>query len=86
MTRIWPEGDPITVTVDDTGLPRVFVWHGRAHPVAQIEEQWQIYTDWWSDDGAVSRECFRLVTRTGLLCEIFFDILAQGWRLGRLYD
>lgn len=86
MTRLWPDGDPITVVVDEDAMPRSFVWHDRAHPVAQIEEHWRISTDWWSEEGEVSRECFRLVTRTGLLCEIFFDVLAQGWRLARVYD
>jgi hypothetical protein len=86
MTRIWEDGEPITVNVDDVGLPALFIWNEVTHPVARVSDHWRVNTDWWSDAGEVDREYFRLTTKTGLLCEIYFDAPQQLWKLGRLYD
>jgi hypothetical protein len=85
MTRMFADGEPVTVKTED-GWPSMLIWNDIAHPVARVAERWQVNTDWWSDGGEVDRDYFRVVTKTGLLCEIFYDGLERVWRLARIYD
>jgi len=84
MTRLWPIGDPIRVTADPLGTPQSFTWQGRRHPVTRVTRRWRIDVDWWR--GRVWREYFKLVTRTGLLVEVYHDLVDGGWFVQRLYD
>ena len=84
MTRLWPGGDPIRVMADPLGAPRSFTWRGRRHPVTRVMRRWRIDVDWWR--GRVWREYFKLVTRTGLLVEVYHDLVGGEWFVQRLYD
>ena len=84
MSRWWAGGDPIRVTADLLGTPRSFTWQGKRHPVAQVTRRWRIDVDWWR--GRIWREYFKLVTRTGLLVEVYHDLINGGWFVQRLYD
>ncbi len=84
MSRWWPGGDPIRVTADPLGMPQSFIWHDKRHPVVQVTRRWRIDVNWWR--GRVWREYFKLVTRTGMLVEIYRDLLHGGWYVQRLYD
>lgn len=91
MTRLWPEGDAIRVDTDSRGAPRRFVWQGQAHAVQAIHQRWQVESDWWSQEGGVSRRYYALTTASGLLCVIYHDEMygdetGQGWRLAKVYD
>jgi hypothetical protein len=46
--------------------------------------RWRIDVDWWR--GRVWREYFKLVTRTGLLVEVYHDLVGGQWYVQRLYD
>ena len=50
MTRIYPEGEPISVKLNSDGYPQQFIWNGRAHNIQSIRQQWQVDTDWWSEE------------------------------------
>ena len=84
MSRLWVGGDPIRVTADPLGTPQSFTWQGNRHPVIQVTRRWRIDVDWWR--GRVWREYFKLVTRTGLLVEVYHDLVGGGWFVQRLYD
>ena len=84
MSRLWPEGDPIHVTVDEMGKPTAFMWNGRTHPVLDIANHWQVDEQWWSSQ--VWREYFKLTTETGWLVIIYQNLLNRRWYLQRLYD
>jgi hypothetical protein len=88
MSRLWTDEEPIMVVTDDGDAPVSFTWQGRVHPVVRVVEQWELQTDWWSEAGEVSRRYFKLITRGGLLCEIYLDLLAGPgeWRMAKLYD
>jgi Family of unknown function (DUF6504) len=90
MTRLWADDEPVIVTLDAAGLPAAFGWHGRTHTVERIIDLWRIDTDWWSDAGVVSRQYVQLITRGGLLCEIYHDLSpgeeAGVWMMARVYD
>ena len=84
MTRLWREGDPITVTSDATAAPLTFAWRGQTHRVAAIGRRWRIDIEWWR--GRIWRANFKVSTDTGLLVEIYQDLLTGRWYLQRLYD
>lgn len=47
MTRLWREGDPITVVANAAGEPGTFIWRGQAHRVAAITRRWRLDIEWW---------------------------------------
>jgi hypothetical protein len=84
MTRLWPQGEPITVESDDLLIPQTFVWQGQAHPVQAVAKRWRVDVDWWQQ--RIWREYFKVTTQTGLLVIIYRDLLTGSWYLQRLYD
>lgn len=84
MTRLWPDGTPITVWSNPTNDPTRFRWQQQTHPVAAIHRQWRVNIDWWRQQ--VWRDYFKLTTKTGLLVIIFYDKQGDQWFLQRLYD
>ena len=85
MTQLWKAGEPIVVTVDDSGTPTHFVWEEQRHTVYQILQQWELETDWWQST-SIRRQCFAIFTDRKLFCVIYHDLLRSEWRLLRLYD
>jgi hypothetical protein len=84
VTRLWPDGEPISVLSDAMQTPHAFTWQGRTHPVQEIAKRWRVDVDWWR--GRVWREYFKLTTHTGLLVIVYRDVLTGRWYLQRLYD
>ena len=87
MTRLWTDGDPLSdVVVDARGDVLAFTWQERAHTVQQILQCWHVDADWWSEQGEVERDYVRLLTFSGLMCELFYDHITNVWRFSRVYD
>jgi hypothetical protein len=86
MTRLWPEGEPITVTLNAQGRPIRFAWQGHARTIHYIQQQWEVATDWWDPRGAVRRDYYAAITGDGLLCVIYHDLEHDAWKLSKLYD
>lgn len=86
MTRLWPAGQRIDVTVSARGQPVRFTWCDRTYKVHRIQQRWQVDSDWWSEEGRVWRDYLALLTTEGLLCVIYYDLLDQEWRLSKIYD
>lgn len=86
MSRLWPEGEPITVQTDAAGRPLRFSWQQRVHPLLKIQQRWQVDTDWWSEEGRIWRSYLAVTTTTGLLCVIYQDLLTDDWFLSKIYD
>jgi hypothetical protein len=87
MTKSWADGLPVRVeTVDAQGVPSAFGWQGQAHPVERLLQRWEVETDWWAEEGSARRSYVALITRTGLLCVLFFDFGTTEWRIARIYD
>jgi nucleotidyltransferase/DNA polymerase involved in DNA repair len=76
----------IDVRVDESGRPTQFQWRGRTHAIEHIEEMRRIDIDWWSDAGEASFRYVRLITRSGMLCELRCDLHTQEWALVHVYD
>lgn len=86
MTRLWREGEAVTVTVTVAGRPLKLVWHHRVHMVQQVVQQWVVETGWWEAAGAVRRNYYALLTEDGLLCVVYHDLTNDTWWLSKLYD
>lgn len=84
MTRLWAEAEPINVECNAPETPRAFVWRGKTHAVEGIAQRWRVDVDWWRR--RVWREYFKLFTKSGLLVELYCDLLTGEWYLQRLYD
>ncbi len=86
MTRLWPAGDPVQVTIGPDGLPCAVRWQGTWHPVASIARRWRVRASWWTPDAEAWREYVKLTTTDGLLCTLFCDLRTGEWFCSRLYD
>jgi hypothetical protein len=86
MTRLWPHNQPIEVETDKDGRPVRFVWQFRQHKLGAIEQQWEVDTDWWSEEGRAYREYFAVITADGLFCVLYYNRLDQTWHLEKIYD
>jgi len=84
MSEFWPDGETIRVEVTENGTPQAFTWQGQRHEVAQIANAWRIDESWWATH--IWRDYFKLLTRGGLLVEVYHDLTGDSWRLQRLYD
>ena len=85
MTRLWPEGLPITVTGDAQDVPLSFHWQARRHPIQTIIRHWRVDIEWWQET-RVWRDYFTLTTKTGLMVTLFRDLLTGSWYLQQLFD
>jgi hypothetical protein len=86
MTHTWPGGVAIHVVEDERKRPVQFYWQGQLHGITGIDEQWQVDGDWWHEEGRIWRDYFAVTTEDGLLCVLYYDHLAEEWRLSKLYD
>jgi len=85
MTHFWPDGQAVVVEADALWTPLTVTWDGVQHPVQVIIDRWRVDEEWWRR--RIWREYFRLITRTGLLVELFHDLtLAGEWYVQRVYD
>ena len=86
MSRLWPEGEPISVLLNNDALPVRFTWQGRSHRIAQVQQRWRVDADWWRPEGRVQRAYLAVITTSGLLCVIYQDLATGAWFLGKVYD
>lgn len=74
---------PIRVALADGRLAR-FRWQNRVYRVARIVDQWSYLGRWWVGEG--EWRFFRVETADGGLFELYWDKVADQWRLYRVYD
>ena len=85
MTRLQAEPLQIQVKADEnTNFPLSFQWEGRQHRVKAVVQYWQIDMDWWLVQ--IWRDFFKVITDTGLLATIYYDLIAGCWMFQRMYD
>lgn len=86
MSRLWPEGEVISVQCSGEQQPVSFVWRGRMHRLAQVQQRWQVDADWWSTEGRVRRDYWAVTTASGLFCVFYQDLERGSWFLAKVYD
>ena len=67
-------------------LPASFVWRSSEHQILEIANRWTVHSRWWEPGKMVWRQYFKLVTDTGVLCQVYHDLLQDRWFFARLYD
>ena len=85
MSRLWPNGKPITVSTTEHGKPLQLTIDGEVHPVDFICNRWRDGGAWWKNES--DREYIKLATEEGLLCLIAKDVGGDDdWVMVRVYD
>ena len=87
MTRLWAEGLPLQVQTNSRDQPAVIQLANHRYVVERVIQQWEVDTDWWSEQGRAWRRHFAVTTRDGgIFCVLSYDLLSHEWRLERIYD
>jgi hypothetical protein len=84
VTRLYPTHPLVQVETDAAGTPVRLRMDGVAHGEVGICNCWRVDDDWWREP--VARTYFKLVTRDGLLCTVFWDEIGGTWHLERIFD
>ena len=84
MTRLYVTHPLIQVDTDEQGTPTRLRLDGVTHAEVGICNRWRVDDDWWREP--VARAYFKLVTRDGLLCTVFWDEIRGTWHLERIFD
>jgi hypothetical protein len=85
MTHLLSEGNAVKVWGEDDA-PEGFVWKNASHTIVEVSNVWRVHTRWWEPRQVVWREYWKVVTDTGLLCQIYRDMENGGWFIARVYD
>lgn len=74
---------PVQATVRAGRLQR-FHWRNETYEVRRIVDGWRYVGRWWAGEG---EWCFvKVETTDGGLFELYHDVIADEWRLYRVYD
>lgn len=84
MTRLFRQPRQIAVKTNDQGEPVTIYRNGRREQVVSADKRWRVKDNWWRQE--VSREYFQIETASGLVGEIYHDLLSGLWYLHRIYD
>jgi hypothetical protein len=84
MVKQLEKPQEIKVKANISGVPLSLTRNGHREKVAAIYEHWRVADEWWGNE--VERDCFRIRTSAGLVCDIFRDTVAHCWYLSRVHD
>ena len=84
MTRLWMEGDRLSVLADSSGAPRRIKWRQQNHTVQRVSRRWRVDLDWWRR--RIWRDYFEVITGSGMLIVLYHDLVSGQWYLEKLYD
>jgi hypothetical protein len=84
MARLFRQPQQINVKTNDLGEPVTIHRGGRRDRVVSAGKRWRVNENWWRQE--VSREYFQIETASGLVAEIYRDMLSGSWYLHRIYD
>ena len=83
MTYLWLPAQPIVMHLQSK-KPSAFEWKKRKHCVVWIAKSWRMDWGWWRL--RLWRDYYKLVTDTGLLVLVYYDLLEGKWYLQQLFD
>jgi hypothetical protein len=91
MAHLLSEGEVIDMTLDALWQPQAFIWNSQCFLIRHISERWLVQTDFWSEQGEVSREYVKLTAwneraKSEVLCEVYLDLIEEVWFLSCVYD
>ena len=84
MTKLYVDHPLVQVEADELGTPIRLRLDGVDHGEVGICNRWRVDDGWWREP--IARAYFKVVTRSGLLCLIFWDEIRGTWHLERVFD
>ncbi len=71
---------PVTVNVDERGMPMSVSAGGKVNEVAAIEDMWKINDEWWRGPGKeIERVYFHTRLADGRPVTLFHDLAQDDW-------
>lgn len=83
MSYLWIPALSIELRLHE-GEPVEFQWHGKIHCILRITRHWRVDVEWWRL--RIWRDYYKVVTNTGLLAVVYYDLLDEQWYLQQVYD
>lgn len=84
MSKLFQQAIKLEVEEGIHRKPISFVYQGRRERVKEILKQWRIVQGWWKR--VIEREYLQVETESGIVCELYRDLLTGAWYLQRVYD
>jgi hypothetical protein len=84
MSKLFQQPSTLKVNEDMQHWPNSFIHRGRKENVEQILKRWRVNQWWWKV--GIEREYFEVITDTGMICELYRDVVTGRWYLQRIYD
>lgn len=85
--RRYTPARPINARPGANHAPTTFYWRGHWERVRAIESTWEVTANWWRGAAtATQRRYYRLITRDGLWCVVYQDLVSGDWLLEQVLD
>ena len=84
MSKLFKEAIRLKVEEGVQHEPTIFLYKGRREEVREMMRQWRVAQGWWRRP--VEREYFQVRTESGIVCDLYRDLLTGVWYLQRIYD
>lgn len=84
MSKLLEKPEEIKVRSNADGMPVSIVREGKLERVKSVYQHWRVVDQWWRQE--IARDCFRIRTSGGLMCDIYRDMTTNRWHLSRIHD
>lgn len=84
MSKLLEKPKEIKVRSNVEGIPANIIRNGKLERVESIYQRWRVADEWWRQE--IARDCFRIRTSSGFVCDIYRDMLTNCWYLSRIHD
>lgn len=84
MSKLFQQAIRLEVEEDVQHKPIAFVYRRKRERIKEILKRWRVVQGWWRK--AVEREYLQIKTESGIVCELYRDLLTGVWYLQRIYD
>ena len=83
MSYLWIPAPSIELRMNE-GEPTEFQWQGKIHCILRITRHWRVDVEWWRL--RIWRDYYKVLTDTGLLAVVYYDLLDEKGYLQQVFD
>lgn len=84
MAKLLEKPEELRVSTNIQGVPLNLFRNGKVERVTKVYQRWHTTDLLWGHES--SKDYFRVKTSSGLVCDIYRDIIANSWYLGRIHS
>ena len=84
MAKLMEKPEELRVTVNVEGIPLTIFRNGKGERVTRVYQHWRVAEEWWGEE--VPKEYFTVKTNTGLVYDVYQDVLTDSWYLSRIHS